>query len=122
LVASDVVTPVPLIARGNPEELTRSLKLIKTLSLENVVQGHGGVLLRGEIDDTVDSSVAYLRAIERKVQAVVEKDLPRSALRQIDIESCGKSRIPLGGLVQRLHLANLEYLYDEMMAQKEANG
>jgi cyclase len=122
LVASDVVTPVPLVVRGNPEELTKSLKLIKTLNLENVVQGHGGVLLRGEIDETVDSSVAYLRAVEKKVQAVIEKGLPRSALKQIDIESCGKSRIPLGGLVQRLHVANLEYLYDEMIIQKEVNS
>jgi hypothetical protein len=50
----------------------------------------------------------------------VEKGLPRSALAQIDIESCGKSRIPLGGLVQRLHQANLDYLYAEMTAGPQA--
>ncbi len=122
LVASDVITPVPLVARGDLEDLIRSLKKIKTLNLENVVQGHGGVLLRGEIDETVDSSVAYLRTIEKKVRAVVNKGLPKAALRKIDIESCGKSRIPLGGLVQRLHQANLEYLYDQMMAEKQADG
>ncbi|HFD40119.1 MAG TPA: MBL fold metallo-hydrolase [Anaerolineae bacterium] len=122
LVASDVITPVPLVARGDLENLIRSLKKIKTLNLENVVQGHGGVLLRGEIDETVDSSVAYLRTIEKKVRAVVNKGLPKAALRKIDIESCGKSRIPLGGLVQRLHQANLEYLYDQMMAEKQADG
>jgi cyclase len=96
--------------------------MIKTLSLENVVQGHGGVLLRGEIDETVDSSVGYLRAIDKKVRAIVEKGLPRSALAKIDIESCGKSRIPLGGLVQRLHQANLEHLYSEMVAEQKANS
>lgn len=118
LVASDVLTPVPLIVHGDRPELLKSLKRIKTLSLENVIQGHGGVLLRGEIDETVDSSVTYLQTIEKRVRAIVDKDLPRSELRNIDIESCGKSRIPLGGLVQRMHLANLEFLYNEMMDAK----
>jgi cyclase len=117
LVASDLLTPIPLLARGNKEELIRSLKRIKALSLENVIQGHGGVLLRGEIDEMVDSSVAYLRAIEKKVQAIVDRGLPPLALSSIDVESCGKSRIPLGGLVQRLHQANLEHLYDELAAE-----
>lgn len=114
LVAGDIITPVPLIVQGDLEELTRSLKRIKALNLENVIQGHGGVLLRGEIEDMVDSSVAYLRCIEKQVQAVIEEDLPRSELAKLDIELCGKSRIPLGGLVQRLHLANLEHLYARM--------
>jgi cyclase len=122
LVASDVVTPVPLIPRGDPEELTQSLKMIKSLNLENVIQGHGGVLLRGEIDETVDSSIAYLRAIEKKVRSIVEKELPRSELAKIDIEACGRSRIPLGGLVQRLHQANLEYIYDEIVAEQKAGS
>ena len=115
LVASDVLTPVPLIVRGDSKELIRSLRRIKTLNLENAIQGHGGVLLRGEIDETVDENIAYLRCIEKQVRAVIEKGLPRSELDKIDIEACGKSRIPLGGLVQRLHKANLEYLYTEMM-------
>ncbi len=119
LIASDVLTPVPLVARGDLEALIKSLKKIKTLSLENVVQGHGGVLLRGEINETVDSNIAYLRTIEKKVREVVDRGLPRSTLREIDIESCGRSRIPLGGLVQRLHLANLEYLYDQMLAEAQ---
>jgi glyoxylase-like metal-dependent hydrolase (beta-lactamase superfamily II) len=118
LVASDVVTPIPLIARGDPPALIGSLKRIKGLNLENAIQGHGGVLLRGEIDETVNANVAYLKAIDKKVRAVVEKGLPRSDLANIEVESCGRSRIPLGGLVQRLHQANLEYLYDEMVAER----
>jgi glyoxylase-like metal-dependent hydrolase (beta-lactamase superfamily II) len=114
LVASDVVTPVPLVVRGDLNELIRSLKEIRALNLENVIQGHGGVLLRGEIDDTVNASIDYLRCINKKVKAIVDKDLPRSELAKIDIEDCGRSRIPLGGLVQRLHMANLEYLYTQM--------
>ena len=114
LVASDILTPVPLIVRGRPDEMIESLKEIKALSLENVIQGHGGVLLRGEIDETVDSSIAYIETVRKEVQAIVDKGLPRSELASIDIEDCGKSRIPLGGLVQRLHVANLEFLYSQM--------
>ena len=117
LVASDVMTPVPLVVRGDTEELIKSMRTIKTLNLENVVQGHGGVLLRGEIDESVDSNIAYLRAIERRVRALVDKGQPRSELSTITLESCGKSRIPLGGLVQRLHVANLEHLYSQMTGQ-----
>ena len=117
LVASDVMTPVPLVVRGDTEELVKSMKAIKTLNLENVIQGHGGVLLRGEIDESVDSNIAYLRAIEKRVRALVDRGQPRSELSSITIESCGKSRIPLGGLVQRLHVANLDYLYTQMTAE-----
>ena len=119
LVASDVVTPVPLVTRGDPDALARSLRSIKSLNLENAIQGHGGVLLRGEINETVDSNIGYLKAIDKKVRAIVENGEPRSSLAEIDIESCGRSRIPLGGLVQRLHVANLEYLYDGMLAERK---
>lgn len=120
LVASDTVTPVPLIVRGDRKAMIHSLKEIKNLNLENVIQGHGGVLLRGEIDETVNSNITYLKKIEAKVRDIVDQDLPRSSLSGIDIEDCGKSRIPLGGLVLRLHLANLEHLYTELMAEKRA--
>lgn len=116
LVPSDLVTPVPFLPRGDPEGMIRSLKKIKPLSLENVVQGHGGVLLRGEIDETVDSNIFYIKTAMKKVQELVSAGRPASDLIKIDIESCGKSRIPLGGLVQRMHKANLEYLYAEMSA------
>lgn len=122
LVASDVMAPVPLIVRGDRSELVKTLRRIKSLGLENVIQGHGGVLLRGEIDETVDSSIAYIRTAEKKVRAILDKGLPRTELRKITIESCGRSRIPLGGLVQRLHRANLEYLYDELAASRATSG
>jgi cyclase len=111
LVAGDIMSPVPLLVRGETDRLIKSLRMIKGLNLENVIQGHGGVLLRGEIDEMVDSNIAYIRSLERRVRALVDKGQPRSALSSIDIESVGKSRIPLGGLVQQLHIANLEYLY-----------
>jgi cyclase len=122
LVASDLVTPVPIVARGDLDALIKSLKQIKALSLENIIQGHGGVLLRGEIEETVDSNISYLRTIEREVRRIVDKGQPRSELASITIEKCGKSRIPLGGLVVRLHQANLEYLYSEMSANQKVDN
>ena len=119
LVASDILTPVPLISEGDPAALMQSLKLVKELGAENVIQGHGGVLLRGEIDETVDGSISYLKLAEKKVRALVERGAPPSELRRITIESCGKSRIPLGGLVQRLHQSNLQFLYRQMVAEKQ---
>lgn len=119
LVASDLLSPVPLIAQGNVTEMRQSLQLVKELSLENVIQGHGGVLLRGEIDESADSSADYLTVVEEQVGAIVEAGLPPSELKSVTLESTGRSRIPLGGLVARLHEANVEYLYEEMMAQKD---
>lgn len=114
LIASDLITPVPLIAQGELETMVDSLNEVHNLNLENVVQGHGGVLLRGEIEETVDANIAYLRCVEEQVQAHIDKGLPRSDVKRVALETCGKSRIPLGGLVQRLHETNLVYLYDLM--------
>jgi glyoxylase-like metal-dependent hydrolase (beta-lactamase superfamily II) len=120
LIASDVVNPVPLVVGGDLEDLRRSLKLIKTFSLENMIQGHGGVLLRGEINEAVQSSLSYLRIVEGRVQAMVAQGRPKSDLVEITVEECGRSRIPLGGLVQRLHRANLDYIYELKLAEKRA--
>ena len=118
LFAGDTVMPVPYIVDGDRLELKESLRAISELSLDNIVQGHGGVLLRGEIKETLRSSIAYLDAIYECVQQEVEAGAPRDELRRIGIESCGKSRIPLDGLVQDLHQANLETLYDQLISGK----
>jgi hypothetical protein len=36
------------------------------------------------------------------------------ALAEISIEDCGKSRIPLNGLVQQLHISNARTLYQRL--------
>jgi cyclase len=112
LFAADTVMPVPYVVDGDPQSFVESLKMIRALSLENVVQGHGEVVLRGEINETIDSSVRYLETIQAKVAKAISSDKPREAMREISIESCGKSRIPLNGLVQQLHASNLFSLYD----------
>ncbi len=118
LVAGDLVTPIPL-PRGDSEDLIRSLRMLRPLGLENIVQGHGDVLLRGEVDETIDSNIRYVRCIERRVREVIQAGGTRADLKRIDMEGCGKSRIPLGGLVQRLHMANVEYAYDQLLASMD---
>jgi glyoxylase-like metal-dependent hydrolase (beta-lactamase superfamily II) len=119
LFAGDTVMPVPYIMDGDRLELMESLRAIGKLSLDSVVQGHGGVLLRGEIKTILRSNIAYLETIYRRVREKVEAGASRDELRQIGIESCGKSRIPLDGLVQDLHQANLEVLYDQLISGEE---
>jgi glyoxylase-like metal-dependent hydrolase (beta-lactamase superfamily II) len=114
LFAGDMMMPLPVITDGDIDDLIRSLQAIPPLGLENVVPGHGDVVLRGEIDDAVRSNLKYLETLRKKVEALVKKGRPREAAREIDIESCGKSRIPLNGLVVQLHTANCLALYDRL--------
>lgn len=88
------------------------------MNLENIVQGHGEVLLRGEISETIESSVRYLDTITQCVADAIGEGTSMQELTTLDIEQCGKSRIPLNGLVQQLHQGNLKKLYEQML---EAN-
>jgi glyoxylase-like metal-dependent hydrolase (beta-lactamase superfamily II) len=116
LLASDTVMPLPYFAWGDREDFINSLQKVLEFNLESIVQGHGEVLLRGEIRDAIQGSIRYLNAIHKRVKRVIEAGEGIEALRRIDIESCGKSRIPLNGLVQDLHEANLYTLYQRMIS------
>ena len=78
------------------------------------MQGHGEVILRGEVEVVVEASLKYLNTIEKKVAKAVKGRKGKEWLQRIDIESCGLSRIPLNGLVQQIHEANLVTLYERM--------
>lgn len=114
LFASDTIMPVPYLdfpGGGSLDDLRRSLRAIEISGLENVVQGHGEVLLRGEIRGTIVSSLKYLDCIEQLVDQHIRNGSPVETLLKVTIEHCGRPRIPLNGMVQRLHRANLYYLY-----------
>jgi cyclase len=114
LLAADTVMPLPYFVWGNREDYIASLQSILDFNMESIVQGHGEVLLRGEIREAIQSSIRYLNVIYKRVRRVIEAGEGIEALSRIDIESCGKSRIPLNGLVQDLHEANLFALYQQM--------
>jgi hypothetical protein len=53
------------------------------------------------------------------VAGLIRDGQARDALRDYSIESCGKSRIPLHGLVQQFHTANLYALHDNMLSDRD---
>lgn len=119
LFASDTLMPVPYFVDGDYDDFVRSLQSLRNNNFEHVVQGHGEVILRGEIEEKIESDLHYLAAIRRHVEAARNKSDPEKYLEHIDIERCGKSRIPLNGSVQELHRANLRALYRQLATQKE---
>ena len=81
------------------------------MSLENIVQGHGDVILRGEIEQATRSNLNYLSAIKKVVRTASKRKEPLEVLQEATVEECGKSRVLLGGLVEDLHWKNLSALY-----------
>jgi glyoxylase-like metal-dependent hydrolase (beta-lactamase superfamily II) len=120
MVASDTVMPVPYVVGGDLDDMIGSITAIKQKSLENLVQGHGEVLLRGEIEETLEANITYLKNVDRLVRERIARGVPRTGILDITIEECGLSRIPLGGLVQKLHNANLLTLYDAYRSEMKA--
>lgn len=114
LFASDAVMPVPTLFDGSYTDLVNSLQSIQHMNLDCVVQGHGEVILRGEIEAMLRSDLAYLTKIRKAVEHAITNGNSESALETISIESCGKSRIPLNGFVSDLHFANLHRLYHDL--------
>ncbi len=108
LLGGDTVLPVPHFVDGSYDDLLRSLEGLNGDSYENIVQGHGEIILRGEIDDKLREDVAYMRALRKAVNAALASPMP--ALEKIDMESCGKSRILLNGAAERLHRQNINAL------------
>ncbi len=117
LFASDVVMPVPSIVDGDVEAFRTSLHKVAELPVNNLVQGHGEVILVGEVKETVKDSLAYLDAIEARVAQAIESGQGKEVLLRNNIESCGLSRLPLNGQVQQIHVANLLSLYDRMTSE-----
>ncbi len=119
LFASDTVMPVPYLVSGDIDDFRNSLQAIAELSpVEDVVQGHGEVLLRGEVKSVMANQIAYLDQIQAYAEGVLESGGGKEELNALDLEDCGMSRIALNGLVQQLHKANLYFLYGRAKRRK----
>ena len=114
LFAGDAFMPLPYIVDGDIDELMASIKYIGRMGLENIVQGHGDIILRGEIDAAVKENSNYLTCIKKAVKAASRRKNAIELLDQITIEECGKSRVYLGGLAQTLHQRNLRALLQQV--------
>ena len=82
------------------------------------MQGHGDIILRGEIDAAVKENLNYLTAIKKAVRTASRRKNAVDLLDEITIEDSGKSRVYLGGLAQILHQRNLRALLQQMTAPK----
>lgn len=120
LFASDLMMPVPHIATpySDVEAFKRSLRNLHDYNLESIVQGHGDILLRGEVTSSIDVSVQYLEDIQKLVRRLMDEGATKHDLLKYDIEQFDRSRIPLGGLVQQFHANNLLFLWEEARAEQ----
>ncbi len=119
LFAGDTFLPLPYIVDGDIDDLVASIKKISKMGLENIVQGHGEIVLRGEIDEAAKDNLTYLANIRKAVRAATRRRNPQEALAAIDVESCGKSRVHLGGLAPELHRRNVRALFRQIMAEPQ---
>ncbi len=120
LFASDLIMPVPVIATpfSNIDHFRHSLHMLHDFNLESIVQGHGDILLRGEVTSSIDESIEYLNHIQELVETLMDEGATKHDLLQHDVEGFGRSRIPLGGLVQNFHQANLLFLWEKARARR----
>ena len=114
LFAGDSFMPLPYVVDGDIDEIMASIKRTGKMGLENIVQGHGDIILRGEIDAAVRENLNYLSAIKKSVRAISRRKNAVELLDGIRIEDCGKSRVYLGGLAETLHQRNLRALLQQM--------
>jgi glyoxylase-like metal-dependent hydrolase (beta-lactamase superfamily II) len=110
LFSGDAMMPLPSLVDGDVETSAASLRKIPRMKLENLVQGHGEVILRGEILNAVRSNLVYLAAIDRYVHRQQRRKNPSPPADEPDVEAFGKSRILMNGLADELHRRNLQAL------------
>jgi cyclase len=118
LFAGDAFMSLPYVVDGNIDDMLASVKRIGRLGLENIIQGHGDIILRGEIDAAVKENLNYLSNIKKAVKSAGKRKNVDEYLEEITIESCGKSRVHLGGLAETLHRRNLRALYRQMHGEE----
>ena len=111
LFSGDAMMPVPYLLDGDLDDMVGSLKRIPRMKLENLVQGHGEVILRGEVQNAVRSNLNYLANIRKFARRAAHRRAGLESLELVTVEECGKSRILMNGLAPELHRRNLLALY-----------
>lgn len=121
LFSGDAMMTLPHIYWGDRETLINTLNLIKEMNVENIVQGHGDVLLKGEIDESIENAIAYLNCIYERVRAKVATRTSKEKLADITLESCGGTPIALDGVVRKLHRDNVQRIYQQLTAKPRSS-
>lgn len=113
LFAADTVMPIPYFVDGSYDDFLASLEMLRGGSYENIVQGHGEVILRGEVEEKLESDIEYLYRLSQAVDTALLNPSLEAALAAIDIEACGKERVLLNGAAQQLHRQNVMILAEQ---------
>ena len=119
LFAGDAFMPVPYIVDGDVDDIAASIKRIGRMGLENIVQGHGDIILRGEIDAAVKENLAYIANIKKFSRAAARRKSAEDILESAGLEESGKSRVYLGGLAESLHKRNMQALVRKARGDKD---
>jgi len=119
LVTGDAAMAIPIIADGDWQQEIDTLKLIKEMKPDTVVQGHGEVILRGEVNTVMDLYISYLECVREQAERVLKKGRDRKEIWDIPLEACGLERVPLGVASHQLHVANILSVYDILKAEQE---
>jgi glyoxylase-like metal-dependent hydrolase (beta-lactamase superfamily II) len=110
LFAGDAFMPLPYIVDGDVDDIALSIRKIGRMGLENIVQGHGDIILRGEIDAAVKENLSYLANIKKFAKAAARRKTSADLMEGAGLEDSGKSRVYLGGLAESLHKRNMREL------------
>jgi glyoxylase-like metal-dependent hydrolase (beta-lactamase superfamily II) len=118
LFSGDVLMPLPYVVDGDIGQMIAAHKRIAGMGLENIVQGHGDIILRGEIEGAIEENLDYLEELQKAARKANRRKYPLDVLEEIGVESAGKSRVILGGLAEELHHRNLTAVYRMMYGEK----
>ena len=116
-LGADTVMPLPHFVDGSFDDLLAALETLSGAQYENVIQGHGEVILRGEIGDKLRSDIDYLHLLDKAVDAALHRPMRDPALAAINIESCGKSPVLLNGAAVQLHHQNVLALANQRIVE-----
>ncbi len=119
LFASDAVIEVPFFADGSWQETIATLEGIDTEQYNSVVQGHGKVVLKGELPIRLRADINYLNTLKEKITEAVQAGVDEQMLEDITLEDCGKSRTILNGVGLQLHSGNRLALFRELLTAKD---
>lgn len=112
LFAADTVMPIPYFVDGSYADFVESLNKLLERDYENIVQGHGEIILRGEAPEKLKSDLQYLAKLDDGVKIALDNGR-EDVENLVSLAQCGKSPVLLHGVVQQLHQHNIRALVSQ---------